>query len=379
MATTLGLSGIKPYILNHLVLPTNTEITAVVPVKQYDKEYIDGDAKLNIRLPFLSEPLLANEEYTRKIIDIIKTNGIVSVKTLINNMILSLDYILSDSMGNTVSSEIKISDIQLSNLVVLSTGKVGDILSYRDIKKITSRAVIDIKRDRNYGIKYSQTQLKNDPYTLVIQGLNVFSEILQIEGDFDDVVEEKYREKVFNFIKANYSSNETIYKQFIDKYFPNTSESQISYAEDYNRFWSCKDDYKYKTQYLLDKEILGKNGIDIINSDMLKILSPIPISFEIKNVDRIVVDLELYVEMGDISDLTELENAIIDNKALIDGISFIQPTLPSGTDIPGAAIETPIGDSTTDTSTSGDTTNNTDTVDSNSTSQIGDVVVPLNP
>ena len=75
MSTTIGLSGNKPYILNHMILSTNTELTQIVPTKQYDKEYIDGDARLNLRIPFISDPLLSNELYTKSIIDNIKASG----------------------------------------------------------------------------------------------------------------------------------------------------------------------------------------------------------------------------------------------------------------------------------------------------------------
>lgn len=342
MTMKIGLSNNKPYIFNNMVLPTNTEIANMLPVKSFDKEYRDDDMILDIKLPFLSDPMLSNEDYTKKIIDLVKADKITSIKNVIDEMLLSLDYTLTDDRGNTIGSAINISNIQLSNVVLLTTGKVGDSLSYRSIKKITSKAVIGIIRPKGFGITFDPFARTGLPKTFIINGLNLFAEIYTGNGTFDVETEKKYREKVFNFISTNYSSNEAVYKAFINKYFPEDVSAGTS--EDYNRFWSCKDDYIYKTQYLLDKEVLGKNGVDIINNDMLKTISPTPIVFEIKDVKSIIVNLELYIESGDIIDSTELENAIIENKAIADNISF-EPVVIV-TDPPSDAIVTPV-DTTT--------------------------------
>lgn len=341
MSTTIGLTAEGPYIMKNMVIPTNTVIFPEIPIKQCHSEVRNDSVKMVVKLPLLSDKFTPNEDIITTILNLVAEEKITNVKTVSNDIVLNLDYIVKGlSTGNTIASSVKLTKVNLSNFILLCDSVEGNKLQYRTGRIFKAKAEIDIPQDRSFGIRYNR---KTENYAFFIKGLTLTADLIDADNVFDNIVDDEYFNRVMEWEYRRHCLNRKAHDRFIHGHFhghrhhhehrcppPPKPNQYHPYHSEYpynghvhNPLCSHKDSYVSKVQYDSDRTAILESALDIFTTNMLQSIYDNPIYIEFSNnLTKVIVDLEVYIDYAELANISDLEELIIANKALEDGIDF---------------------------------------------------------
>lgn len=337
MSTTIGLTSEGPYIMKNVLSNNNTVVLPTVPTKQCHSELNNDTVKMVVKLPLISDTFVPNEEIIKEIINTVETDKMTSIKTIGDDLSLRLDYVIKNIGGEIVRSSVNLTKVELSNFILLCDSIGDNKLLYRTGRKIKAKALIDIPKDKSFGIRYNR---HNENYTIYLTGVTISGNVLNTEKTFDNVTENKYFNKIMELQEGRLPA----YKKAHDRFRHSHLHHRNYHLHEIFNNGDCNH-YVGDAKYDSDKSAILESSLDIFTNNMLQSLYDKPIYVEFSNtLSKIVVDIEIFIDYVEIDNISDLEELVIANKAELDGVDLNGTNIDTneGTDInPNPNIDDP--------------------------------------